>query len=161
MSNAPSVAGQLAGLLAEAGLRVTTQRVTLLGLLVRQGGHLTADELHRRACGELPGLSATSIYKSLRALRDAGLVREVALDAGAVRYDANVGRPHHHSVCRGCGRIEDVACRSDAATACVAEHDLGDLSADHVEVVFRGRCAACRAASSAVRSDTIDEGGQP
>lgn len=139
-------------------LRVTPQRVALLRLLLREGGHLTADELHRQAEGELPGLSATSIYKSLHALRDAGLVREVNVGTGAVRYDANVGRQHHHRVCRRCARIDDVACPSGRDGACVAGHDLGGFRAEHVDVVYRGLCAACAAAPGAPASGEADKG---
>lgn len=133
----------LPDLLTQAGLRVTPQRLVLLELLA-EGGHLTADDLYRRARARLPALSATSIYKSLRALERAGLVREVALEAGAMRYDANV-RPHHHRVCRACGRVEDVPCQSGGADACVHPHDLGGFLADAVDLTYRGRCVDCQA----------------
>ena len=132
----------LAALLAGARLRVTPQRLRLLEL-VNAGGHLTADDLYRMACRGLPGLSATSIYKSLHALQAAGLVREVYLGAGPVRYDANLGR-HHHRICRSCGRIEDVACPASSGSGCVDGHELGDFSVDRIEITYRGLCGDCR-----------------
>ena len=130
----------LAGLLVDAGLRVTPQRLVLLDLLLAAGGHLSADDLYRRARGSLPGLSATSIYKTLHALQEAGLVREVHVGAGPVRYDAGPGQRHHHRVCRACGKIEDVPCSADA---CVAGHELDGFAAEQVEVTFRGLCSDC------------------
>ena len=131
-------------LLAGAGLRVTPQRLALLELLLAGRGHLSADDLYRRARVRLPGLSATSIYKTLHALQEAGLVREVHVGPGPVRYDAGLGHRHHHRICRACGRIEDVPCPVGPDGACVLGHDLGDFTADQVEVTYRGRCVACR-----------------
>jgi Fe2+ or Zn2+ uptake regulation protein len=151
-SRASTPASDVAQLVSQTRLRVTPQRVVLLRLLLREGGHLTADELHRRAEPELPGLSPTSIYKSLRALRDAGLVREVTVGNGAVRYDANVGQQHHHRVCRRCGRVDDVACPSDLGGACVAGHDLGAFRAEQVDVIYRGLCSVCQPTPDATES---------
>jgi Fur family transcriptional regulator, stress-responsive regulator len=152
-----SPVSRLSALMAGARLRVTPQRVALMHLLVHEGGHLTADELYQRARLEMPGLSATSIYKSLHALRDAGLVRELSVGGGALRYDANVGPRHHHRVCRECGRVEDVPCGSESAP-CVAEHDLGGFEPDDVELIYRGLCAACQRQSEARPSNVVVEG---
>ncbi len=54
-----------------------------------------------------PVLSRASVYNVLHSLARAGLVTDGATD-GAARYDAHVA-PHHHLVCRACGRVEDVA----------------------------------------------------
>jgi Fe2+ or Zn2+ uptake regulation protein len=146
--------------LAEAGLRVTPQRLALLDLLIEERGHLTADDLYRRARATIPGLSATSIYKSLHALREAGLVREVHVRAGPVRYDANVGRQHHHCVCRRCGRVDDVPCSSAATGGCVVPHEFGDYLVDQVEVTYRGLCAACQSTSASSSPISVRERGR-
>jgi Fe2+ or Zn2+ uptake regulation protein len=146
----------LAALLGEAGLRVTPQRLVLLELLLDPGGHPSAEDLHRRARERLPGLSATSIYKTLHALQDAGLVREVHVGSGPVRFDGPVER-HHHRVCRVCGRLEDVTCPAPS-DGCVAGHTLGGgFAVEHVEVTFRGLCEACHAARAAGRGEPDEE----
>lgn len=144
----------LAVLLVAAGLRVTPQRLVLLGLLLDEGGHPSADDLYRRARERLPGLSATSIYKTLHALQDAGLVREVHAGSGPVRFDGP-GQRHHHRRCRACGRIDDVPC---SAADCVAGHPLGGgFAVERVEVTFHGCCAACRGAAAAGRGGPDEE----
>lgn len=146
----------LAALLGDAGLRVTPQRLVLLGLLLDEGGHPSAEDLHRRARERLPGLSATSIYKTLHALQDAGLVREVHVGSGPVRFDGPVDR-HHHRVCRACGRLADVPC-SAPTDGCVAGHVLSDgFALEQVEVTFYGLCADCRVAGTAGRGEPDEE----
>ena len=147
----------LSALVAGAGLRVTPQRLALLELLLAEHGHLSADDLYRRARVRLPGLSATSIYKTLHALQEAGLVREVHVGPGPVRYDPRLGHRHHHRICRACGRVEDVPCPLGPDGACVVGHDLGDFAVDQVEVTYRGLCADCRASRPAEPASAPDE----
>jgi Fur family ferric uptake transcriptional regulator len=136
-------------MLAQAGLRVTPQRLALLEHQMDEGGHLSADDLYRRVRGSLPGLSATSIYKTLHALQEAGLVREVHVGGGPVRYDADGGQHHHHRVCRSCGAVDDVPCLAGAGGGCLAEHDLGGFGVEQVEITYRGRCVRCQARPAA------------
>jgi Fur family ferric uptake transcriptional regulator len=137
----------LAGVLGRAGLRVTPQRLLLLELLLRDGGHLTVDDLYQRARPTLPGLSPTSIYKSLHSLQRVGLVREVHVGAGPLRYDAGVTSRHHHRVCRLCGRVDDVPCTGQQADACVVQHELGDFRVEQVDLTYRGTCRECQSAA--------------
>jgi Fur family transcriptional regulator, stress-responsive regulator len=134
----------LAAILNSSGLRVTPQRLVLLGLLLREGGHFTVDDLYQRARPTLPGLSPTSLYKSLHSLQRVGLVREVHVGAGPVRYDAGVKARHHHQVCRLCGRVEDVPCASEESVACVVQHEVGDFQVEQVELTYRGICRECQ-----------------
>ena len=71
--------------LCVGGLRVTNQR-TLILEIIRQGkGHLDADEVYRRARKKQPNLSLSTVYRTLRMLKELGLVQEV-----------HFGEDHHH-----------------------------------------------------------------
>jgi Fe2+ or Zn2+ uptake regulation protein len=56
--------------------------------LVRRPVHATADEIHRALNRSDPRASRATVYNSLRALIEAGLVREVILEGAAARFDA-------------------------------------------------------------------------
>jgi Fur family ferric uptake transcriptional regulator len=81
-------------------------------------------------------------------LAEAGLVREVHLGAGPVRYDADGGQHHHHRVCRSCGSVDDVPCLAGSG-GCLAPHDLGGFGVEQVEITYRGRCVRCQARPAA------------
>lgn len=98
----------LACRLREHGLRVTEQRVAVLGYLAATDRHPTAEEVETAVNAGGPVLSRASVYNVLASLSRAGLVTGVNVDDGPVRYDAHVA-PHHHLVCRTCRRLEDVA----------------------------------------------------
>jgi len=78
-----------------AGLRPTRQRLELAALLF---GHdsdvLTAEALHILALGAGCKVSLATVYGTLHCLRDAGLVREVAIDARR-HFDTDPKRQHY------------------------------------------------------------------
>jgi Fur family transcriptional regulator, peroxide stress response regulator len=89
------------------GLRCTPQRFGVMEFLIRQPVHATADEIHRALNHTDPRASRATVYNSLRALIEAGLVREVILEGVAARFDAKIHR-HHHFICDRCGGVEDI-----------------------------------------------------
>jgi Fur family ferric uptake transcriptional regulator/Fur family peroxide stress response transcriptional regulator len=123
-----------------AELRLTPQRFAVLEYLTRAGGHPTADQIAAEINRRFPRASRATVYNALKALRDAGLVREVATEEALTRYESNV-EPHHHFVCRACGRIEDVPPETFKAPGRVALE--GGHEVEAVEVVLRGLCGAC------------------
>ncbi|AFY36458.1 Fur family transcriptional regulator [Calothrix sp. PCC 7507] len=93
--------------LKSKGLRVTPQRFAVYANLLSRTDHPTVDQILTELNKDFPVSSQATIYSSLQALREVGLVREVLLEEGVCRYDANVG-PHHHFCCCQCGAIEDI-----------------------------------------------------
>ncbi len=127
--------------LREAELRLTPQRFAVLEYLTRAPGHPTADQIAAEINRRFPRASRATVYNALKALRDAGLVREVATEEALTRYESNV-EPHHHFVCRSCGKMEDVPPGAFAAPARV---DIGGgREVEKVEVTLRGLCGACK-----------------
>jgi Fe2+ or Zn2+ uptake regulation protein len=98
----------LKGLLRERGLRVTEPRLAVLAYLASTDRHPTAEEVESAVNASGPVLARASVYNVLHSLARAGLVTGMNVKDGPARYDAHVA-PHHHLVCRACGRVEDVA----------------------------------------------------
>ncbi|MCU0553077.1 MAG: transcriptional repressor, partial [Leptolyngbya sp. Prado105] len=95
-------------LLKEKGLRVTPQRFAVFANLLDRTDHPTAEQVLLDLNETAPTSSQSTVYSSLQALCKVGLIREVLLEEGVCRYDANVA-PHHHFRCHCCGVIEDIA----------------------------------------------------
>lgn len=127
-------------LLRGAELRLTPQRFAVLEYLTRAAGHPTADQIAAEINRRFPRASRATVYNALKALREAGLVREVATEEALTRYESNV-EPHHHFVCRSCGKMEDVPTEAFKAPARVVLE--GGHEVETVEVVLRGLCGAC------------------
>jgi Fur family transcriptional regulator, peroxide stress response regulator len=122
------------------GLRATPQRLAVHGALNDLGRHATAEEVLDRVHGRVPGVSLPTVYAALELLADLGLASRV--QAGrAVRYDPRAD-PHHHLVCTGCGVVVDLDADVDLRPALERVRAAG-VVATGVEVLVRGRCAAC------------------
>ena len=89
---------------AEPGL--TRQRKVVLDVVRAGDTHPTAAEVFAAARRRLPAISFATVYNSLRYLKDAGLVREIAFGNGASRYDRETDR-HDHAICSACGKLVD------------------------------------------------------
>ena len=85
--------------LAGASLRPTRQRVTLARLLVGDGRdrHVTAESLFAAATKTDEKVSLATVYNTLRAFCDAGLMREITVDGSKSYFDTNMSdQPHFY-----------------------------------------------------------------
>ncbi len=91
-----------------AGLRPTRQRLALAKLLF--GGedrHITAEILHAEAQAEKIRVSLATVYNTLHQFTDAGMLREIVVDASRSYFDTNTG-DHHHFYFEKHGELFDV-----------------------------------------------------
>ncbi len=128
-------------ILKEKGLRVTPQRFAVYAYLRSRSDHPTAEQIQSALNQNAPTSSQATIYSALQALRKVGLVREVLLEEGVCRYDANV-EPHHHFRCQSCGAITDLPWQF------FQQVDLSQLPpglrGEAYEVTVRGWCDRCQ-----------------
>jgi Fur family peroxide stress response transcriptional regulator len=122
-----------------SGLRCTPQRYAVMAFLMAQNSHPTAAEIFRAVNRMDPRSSRATTYNNLRDLVQAGLVREVAAEGRAARFDAT-GMPHHHFICDCCGSVEDVEWYDVPKPASRA---LGKRVLRECELIFRGLCTKC------------------
>lgn len=110
-----------------------------MAFLIDQAHHPTAAEIYRAVNRVDPRCSRATTYNNLRDLVRAGLVREVAVEGRAARFDAKDPR-HHHFICDGCGRVEDMEWYEVPRPA---SGSLGKRVLRECELILRGLCAKC------------------
>lgn len=125
--------------LEDRGLRCTPQRYAVMAFLLEHNTHPTAAETFEAVNRADPRSSRATTYNNLRDLVKAGLVREVAVEGRAARYDAK-GTRHHHFICDRCGQVEDVEWYDLPKPA---HGSLGKHVVRECEVIFRGLCVTC------------------
>jgi Fe2+ or Zn2+ uptake regulation protein len=128
--------------LRQHDLPVTAQRLAVLRAVANHP-HATADDLAEQVRQEIGAISRQSVYNVLNVLTDKGIIRRIQPAHSPARYEDRVGDNHHHLVCRGCGRTEDVCCAVGAAP-CLHAHDQHGFQIDEAEVIYWGTCPACR-----------------
>jgi Fur family iron response transcriptional regulator len=133
----PSRKPCLTAVLRMAGLRPTRQRVALAELLF--GGphrHVSAEQLHDEAGTALVNVSLATIYNTLHQFREAGLLREVAIDAARSYFDTDTS-DHHHFYLEDEQRVIDIP--SSAIVIQNLPEPPRGMTVTHVDVVVRVR----------------------
>ncbi len=128
--------------------RVTRQRLAVLAA-VEQSPHATADDTAGAVRAELPQITVQSVYVILADLTAIGLLRRIETPHSPARYETRVDDNHHHAVCTGCGRIEDVDCAVGHAPCLTPEWSPGAsrMTIQIAEVLYQGLCDDCRPAA--------------
>ena len=125
--------------LQDSGLRCTPQRYAVMAFLMGHAAHPTAAEIFDAVNRVDPRSSRATTYNNLRDLVKAGLVREVAAEGRAERFDAK-GMQHHHFICDRCGNVEDMEWYDVPMPASGAR---SRRILRECELIFRGLCAKC------------------
>jgi len=143
-TTAPDVDRQLAAALRNRGQRVTSQRLVIHRALRELDRHVSAEQVLDAVRPRLPGISLPTVYATLELLEELGTVRRVSRAHGPALFDPRPD-PHHHLVCRVCGRVQDFDAPLDLDAATAAAAGQG-FAPDRCELVVSGRCADCAAA---------------
>src|SRR5690606_699100 len=135
----PSRRPCLTAVLRMAGLRPTRQRIALAEILFSgQHRHVSAEQLHAEAHASGVNVSLATIYNSLHQFRQAGLLREVAIDASRSYFDTDTS-DHHHFYLEDEQRVVDIPA-SSIVIQNLPEPPKG-TTVTHVDVVVRVRKA--------------------
>jgi Fur family transcriptional regulator, ferric uptake regulator len=130
--------------LAGAGYRRGGARHALVGLLAEQRCALSVAEIESELAARDRAVSRASVYRILDELAAIGLVAQVDVGQGLVRYEPvhDSGEHHHHIVCESCGGLEPFADEAlERAIRRLSERLRAQVH-EH-EIVLRGRCSRC------------------
>ena len=123
--------------LKRCGLRPTRQRMALAKLLCDIGDcHFTADQLPGLAAAAGLRISLATVYNALHQFTNAGLVREIVVDAGCSYFDTNIS-DHHHFFFEDRRELQDID-GGDVVVSTIPEPPEG-TSVERVDVVIRVR----------------------
>jgi Fe2+ or Zn2+ uptake regulation protein len=127
------------------GLKITPQRQSIFRALHESTVHPTAEAVYDAVRTEMPSISLRTVYQTLNDLAAMGEIHAIDLGTGSARFDPTID-PHHHLVCDGCGRVQDVEVELPGVTA--PDAAAFGFTVRATEVVFRGLCRDCAAAGT-------------
>jgi Fur family ferric uptake transcriptional regulator len=133
---------EAAELLRRVGCRPTPQRLEVLQAL-GNGEHLTAEQLYNRVRGAIPTINPSTVYRTLEALEQVGLVRCSDLGAGRMHFELARGHRHHHVVCGACGAVAHLHDEVMAPVGAGVRAATGYVLDTRAEILLPSRCPAC------------------
>lgn len=122
-------------LLRKAGLRPTRQRLALGQLLFGSGDrHVSAELLHAEATSSGEQVSLATVYNALHQFKQAGLLRELAIEGSKTYFDTNTSN-HSHFLLEPEGEVIDIP-NERIAVSGLPEPPAG-MRIAHIDVVVR------------------------
>lgn len=134
--------GTVTTALRERGYRITPQREAILAEVLRAEGHITPQDVARRVQRRMPAVNASTVYRTLGMLEDAGIVRHAHLERGAEYHRAEESR-HLHLTCSRCGAEDDLSLKEAQSLERLIRRHHG-FAPDLAHFAISGLCATCQ-----------------
>ena len=126
--------------LTEHGVKPSVQRLAVMDYLMEHHTHPTVDEIYSALLPNMPTLSKTTVYNTLKLLTEQGAAIQLTIDERNVCFDADTSA-HAHFLCTRCGRVFDLPLRHSAMED-EAEIPSGFIT-EQTAVYYRGCCCQC------------------
>jgi Fur family ferric uptake transcriptional regulator len=129
-------------ILRERGLRMTPQRRAIVAEIMRTQGHISPTALTRKVQGEMPGVNASTIYRTLSLLEEIGVLAHAHLESGAEYHRAEEA-DHVHLACSRCGAEDELSLEeTEALQRLIVQHR--GFRPDLTHFAISGLCAECQ-----------------
>ena len=122
-------------ILAEKNIKPSYHRIKVLEYLLSHQTHPTVDEIHSDLVHEVPTLSKTTIYNTLKLFIQSNIARRIVIEDNETRYDAIVEN-HGHFKCVQCGRVYDFKIDIEQ----IVTPDLAQFEISEKSVYYKGTC---------------------
>ena len=126
-------------LLKEHGIAPSLQRIKILEFLEKNRIHPTADMIYQALVRGIPTLSKTTVYNTLKALTEKGVLVALSLFENEVRYEFNT-EPHIHFKCIKCNKIYDIF----EPFECLKNKEIEGHKVLEHHINLKGICKNCR-----------------
>lgn len=124
------------------GIPVTVQRRVIFTTLRERDDHPTVDQIFADVKDRIPGVSRTTVYRTLETLADLGLARRTSHFEAFARFDGNMEQ-HHHLVCTVCGKVVDFQ-DPQLTIGELPDVSRSGFALSDFSIYFEGFCSVCK-----------------
>lgn len=126
--------------LTELGISKSKPRRAIYEYLMTHRTHPTVEDVYHGLHHDIPSLSRTTVYNTLRMFSEHGLAQMITIDEHRVCYDGDV-TPHVHFFCKHCGRIIDLF--EETPPNVGYERNIDGNIVSEAQLYYKGICADC------------------
>ncbi len=120
------------------GIKPSYTRIKILEYLVQKDSHPTAEEIYNELISDIPTLSKTTIYNTMKLLIESNIARGITIEDNEMRYDADICN-HGHFKCNECGKIYDFHIDLNLSK----EDELEGFRIMEKSIYYKGICNGC------------------
>ncbi len=124
--------------LTDAGIKPSYQRIKIYDFLLKHNIHPTVDMIYQKLSKEIPTLSKTTVYNTLKLFEEFHLIKNIKIEETESRYDA-VKRIHGHFKCEQCNKIYDFDYNFDD----LRYKGLENFTLNQTDIMIKGICKSC------------------
>ena len=88
-------------------IKPSVQRIAIMDYLLKHHTHPRIDEIYMALCPDIPTLSKTTVYNTLKLFVEHGAARMLTIDERNACFDGDTS-VHAHFQCKVCGKITDI-----------------------------------------------------
>lgn len=130
------------GLLRSQGMRMTPQRLAIVDEIMSTAGYVIPTAVIDRVQARVPGVSPSTVYRTLERLERLGVLAHVHLESG-VGYHRLDEVQHAHLTCARCGADLELSRSALRGLERLVEREHG-FRPNFAHYAISGLCAACR-----------------
>lgn len=125
--------------LKEFDIKPSVQRIAIMEYLINNLTHPAVDEIYSALNPNMPTLSKTTVYNTLKLFEEHNAVKMLTIDDRYTCFDIDTSN-HSHFFCKKCNKIEDFV----IASPVVSELIVGSKNKiTEVHMYYKGTCVAC------------------
>lgn len=130
---------QASEILKESGIKPSLHRIKILEYLIERKNHPTVDVIYKDISGEIPTLSKTTIYNTLKTFHDNSIVQMLTIEGNEVKYDVVLDK-HAHLKCIKCDNLYDL----NVSTKSLSLKNIDGHQILEGQLHYRGICKNCQ-----------------
>lgn len=138
MRSMKSIEESIAQKLQSVNIKPSVQRIKILEYLAGHPCHPNVDIIYSELHKDMPTLSRTTVYNTLKLFVDSKLLRVITIEDNEIRYEYNMN-DHGHFKCGVCHSIYDFDIDIDSFNS----YDLNGFKINDKNVYFKGICNKC------------------
>lgn len=121
-------------------VKPSVQRIAIMDYLLSHRTHPSIEEIYSALCDEIPTLSKTTVYNTLKLFVEHRAAQMLTIDEKNVCYDADLTL-HSHFLCKKCNKIYDLPLSKDEERINGMQNE--GFQVDEVHQYYKGICPSC------------------
>lgn len=122
-------------------VKPSVQRLAIMDYLLTHRTHPSIEEIYLALCDDIPTLSKTTVYNTLKLFVEHGAAQMLTIDEHNVCFDGDLSL-HAHFLCKSCNKIFDLPAPKEDELITKMQNEGFQVEATHY--YYRGICPSCK-----------------